>query len=85
MDTGVGIPAAYIDRIFDSFFQTRESACEGHGTGLGLALVKRLVEAHGGRIRVHSEPGAGTKFNFSLPDEKPAEKKEAQVGKRHAA
>ncbi len=61
-DTGRGIQAENLDRIFDPFFTTREE-----GTGLGLSVVYRIVESHGGRIRVSSDPGRGTVFQIDLP------------------
>jgi len=63
-DTGCGIPRENIDKIFESFFTTRAS--EG-GTGLGLAVVKQIVEGHKGKVMVTSEPGSGTTFTISLP------------------
>ena len=66
-DTGPGIALADHDRIFEEFQQT-EAGVELHeGTGLGLALSKRLVELHGGRIWVVSELGKGSTFVFTLP------------------
>jgi signal transduction histidine kinase len=63
-DTGIGIDPAKIDRIFEEF----EQASSHHeGTGLGLALAKRFVELHGGRMWVRSEPGHGSTFTFTLP------------------
>lgn len=63
-DTGIGIPADQLARLFDAYHQ----AHEGHGgTGLGLAVVKALVEAHGGRVWVESEEGRGSRFGFTLP------------------
>lgn len=61
-DTGVGIPSQYLDKIFEPFFTTKES-----GTGLGLAVVYRIVESHGGKIYVESEEGKGTEFTVELP------------------
>jgi signal transduction histidine kinase len=66
-DTGVGVAAADQERIFDEFQQTEAGARQREGTGLGLALSKRLVELHGGRIWVESEPGNGSRFVFTLP------------------
>lgn len=64
-DTGPGIPPQDQSKIFDSYWQSRKTA---HlGTGLGLAIAKRIVEEHGGRIWVESEPGHGSTFAFSLP------------------
>jgi len=61
-DTGVGISEAAREKIFHPFFTTRS-----HGTGLGLAVVQRIVDAHGGSIALESAPGAGTTFAILLP------------------
>jgi signal transduction histidine kinase len=66
-DTGPGIAPEDVDRIFEEFQQTAVGAQHHEGTGLGLALSKRLVELHGGRIWVESEIGAGSRFVFTLP------------------
>jgi PAS domain S-box-containing protein len=67
-DNGVGIDAADRDRIFLDFVQGDSSYTRAQqGSGLGLALTKRLVELHGGRIRVESAIGTGSAFTFSLP------------------
>jgi signal transduction histidine kinase len=66
-DTGPGIAEADRERIFEEFQQTEAGIEEHEGTGLGLALSKRLVELHGGRIWVDSEPGRGSTFVFTLP------------------
>ena len=66
-DTGPGIAAEDCERIFDKFQQTDAGIEQREGTGLGLALSKRLVELHGGRIWVDSEPGKGSTFVFTLP------------------
>lgn len=62
-DSGQGIPQQVLDRIFDPFFTTKADG----GTGLGLAISKRIVEEHGGSIRVRSEAGVGTRFLVTLP------------------
>jgi signal transduction histidine kinase len=66
-DTGPGIAPADHERIFQEFQQTESGAGQADGTGLGLALSKRLVELHGGRIWVESELGRGSTFVFTLP------------------
>jgi signal transduction histidine kinase len=66
-DTGPGIADEDLRRIFEEFQQTEAGIEQGEGTGLGLALSKRLVELHGGRIWVDSEPGSGSTFVFTLP------------------
>ena len=67
-DTGEGIPEAYYDKIFEKFGQV-ESRKAGlkMSTGLGLALCRYVVEAHGGRIWVRSRPGEGATFYFTMP------------------
>jgi NtrC-family two-component system sensor histidine kinase KinB len=64
-DTGSGIPPDYLPRIFDKFVQV-PNAPSG-GVGLGLAIAKHIVEAHGGQLSVRSEIGHGTTFTFTLP------------------
>jgi len=72
-DTGIGIPADRLDDIFDPFMQVDASNRRKYGgTGLGLALVRRFVEMHGGRVRVKSEEGKGSTFIFTIVDQKPA-------------
>jgi signal transduction histidine kinase len=67
-DRGVGIPAEEQRHIFEPFFRGREVANSSiHGSGLGLSLVKRIVEAHGGRISVSSAAGRGSRFTVHLP------------------
>jgi signal transduction histidine kinase len=63
-DDGEGIPPANLERLFEPFFTTRPP---GRGTGLGLAVVHRILEQHGGRIDVVSEPGAGAVFTLRFP------------------
>jgi signal transduction histidine kinase/ActR/RegA family two-component response regulator len=68
-DTGVGILPADQERIFDSFQQGGRPASKVEGTGLGLTLTKRIVELHGGRLWLTSEPGVGSTFGFSVPQD----------------
>ena len=67
-DTGIGITAADQEKLFVEFQQVGERPSgEQQGTGLGLALTRRLAELHGGRVWVESEPGAGSRFYIALP------------------
>lgn len=67
-DTGIGIRPEHHELIFQEFAQVDSSASRSHhGTGLGLSIARRLVELHGGRIWLESEPGVGSKFIFVLP------------------
>lgn len=67
-DTGPGIPAADIPHLFDDFWQARSN--DHRGVGLGLAIAKAIVEAHGGKIWADSKLGEGTTFSFTLPTTK---------------
>ena len=67
-DTGCGIAAEHVPKLFQEFFRVSDPANQQvQGTGLGLALVKRIVEAHHGQIAVTSEPGKGSTFSVRLP------------------
>ncbi len=67
-DTGIGIAPEDRPKIFEEFYRTPQAKeLEPHGTGLGLPLVKRIVEGHGGTIEVESELGKGSRFTFRLP------------------
>ena len=71
-DTGVGIPDAEQSHLFERFFRSSTATAQAiPGTGLGLVIVKAIVEAHGGRIRVRSESAVGTSFRVELPFEQP--------------
>jgi two-component system NtrC family sensor kinase len=63
-DTGCGIPAEHLDKLFDPFFSTKEV---GKGTGLGLSVSQGIIERHGGTIRVRSTVGEGSVFTISFP------------------
>ena len=65
-DQGIGIAPEDLPRIFDRFYRV-EHIRKAEGTGLGLYITKRLVEAHGGQIWVESEVGKGSTFSFTLP------------------
>jgi signal transduction histidine kinase len=67
-DQGVGIPFEEQPHIFESFFRgSREHQQQTPGAGLGLYLAKAIVEAHGGRMWVESNPGEGAAFSFAIP------------------
>jgi two-component system sensor histidine kinase VicK len=62
-DTGCGIPPERLAFIFDKFYTNGNST----GTGLGLYICKKIIDAHGGEIKVQNKPGCGTKVSFTLP------------------
>ena len=68
-DTGSGIPAEHIHRIYDPFFTTKTAPKEGQsrGTGLGLSVTYGIIQEHAGKIRVESNPAAGTTFSLDFP------------------
>lgn len=67
-DTGEGIPPDDLPFVFDRFYRADKSRSRtSGGSGIGLAIVKQLVEAHGGKVWVESQPGQGTTFGFTLP------------------
>lgn len=68
-DNGIGIKPAYLDKIFDPFFRIHKKGLGGEtSTGLGLALTKKIIQAHGGTISAKSEENAGTEFTVILPN-----------------
>jgi signal transduction histidine kinase len=66
-DTGIGIAAEFHQEIFEDFFRIPGAENQAYGAGLGLAISRRLVQLHGGKIWVESELGGGSKFSFLLP------------------
>jgi signal transduction histidine kinase len=66
-DTGEGMPAEYLDKIFDKFEQVKGGHGKTRGTGLGLTITRYVIEAHEGKIWVESELGKGSKFIFLIP------------------
>jgi signal transduction histidine kinase len=67
-DSGIGVDAVDLDNVFTPFFRTDKSRSRSTGgVGLGLALAKRVVEAHGGSIEIMSKSGEGTTVKLSLP------------------
>ncbi|MGZ4107813.1 MAG: sensor histidine kinase, partial [Tumebacillaceae bacterium] len=69
-DTGIGIPAEDLPRLFERFYRVDKArARRSGGTGLGLAIVKHIVEGHGGYVEVESQVGQGSLFRVILPKE----------------
>jgi PAS domain S-box-containing protein len=71
-DTGPGIPFEEQERIFEAFYRLQKSGEATEGTGLGLAITQRIVEMHGGKLALESQPGQGSCFYFSLPVDRDA-------------
>jgi len=77
-DQGPGIPAAELERIFDPFYRRgSELRRETQGIGIGLSIVKHIVDAHHGQVRVQSEPGRATRFVLELPMTQPSPNRDA--------
>lgn len=66
-DNGPGIPAEHIPRLFERFYRVPDQNANVRGTGLGLYICRKILEAHGGEINVVSRPGEGTRFSITLP------------------
>jgi two-component system phosphate regulon sensor histidine kinase PhoR len=69
-DTGLGIAAENLSHIFDKFYRVERDENVAKGAGLGLSIVKQIVESHGGKVWVESKPDAGSTFTFTLPVER---------------
>ena len=69
-DRGLGMAEDQVVKVFDKFYRVDASDKAVPGTGLGMTIVKNIVEAHGGRIWLESKPGQGTKVYFTLPARK---------------
>jgi len=77
-DTGIGISPEESQRLFQPFLQLDNTLTRKYeGTGLGLHLSRKIVELHGGRIWVESEPGKGSRFSFTIPQSAGARDKES--------
>ncbi|MBI5234408.1 MAG: hypothetical protein HY880_08645 [Deltaproteobacteria bacterium] len=78
-DTGIGIPEADRDKIFDRFYRVDYSRSGEPGSGLGLSIVRAIVERHNGRIEVESELGKGACFRVFLPNDRRRSKREEEI------
>ncbi|MDE2290708.1 MAG: HAMP domain-containing histidine kinase, partial [Elusimicrobia bacterium] len=67
-DTGIGIAPEDQERVFAGYFRTASGQAQAKGFGVGLALARRIVEAHGSRLELESAPGKGSRFSFRLPE-----------------
>lgn len=76
-DEGIGIDATDLPHIFEKFYRGRKASRHGKGTGMGLAIVRALVKAHGGTIEAASAPGKGTTMTFRVPLEETTQAREA--------
>lgn len=81
-DRGHGIPAEELEHLFQPYYRVRATRTQTDGLGLGLYITKGLVEAHGGRIWVESEPGKGSTFSFALPVQPQCAKSEGNPNQR---
>jgi signal transduction histidine kinase len=70
-DSGVGIAPEFHQEVFEDFYRVPGTENQKQGAGLGLAISRRLIQLHGGKIWVESESGAGSKFCFLLPLTRP--------------
>jgi two-component system phosphate regulon sensor histidine kinase PhoR len=68
-DHGIGISQQHLSRLFERFYRVDKARSRKHGgTGLGLAIVKHIAQAHGGSVKVQSQPGKGSVFSIHLPN-----------------
>jgi len=67
LDRGPGIAADELERVFEKFYRGRRGREKAEGTGMGLAIAKGIIEAHGGKIHAESRPGGGTAIVMTLP------------------
>ncbi|NLF01790.1 MAG: sensor histidine kinase [Anaerolineales bacterium] len=84
-DTGEGIPAEELPRLFERFYQVDKSRRRGRGVGLGLAIAKEIAEAHGGEINAESTPGLGSRFTVRLPLDIPTASPDSGAAARSSA
>ncbi|HAA28253.1 MAG TPA: hypothetical protein DCE56_11940 [Cyanobacteria bacterium UBA8553] len=85
IDTGIGIAPENINKLFKPFVQLDSSLSRRYaGTGLGLALVRRIVELHGGSVSLESEPGNGSEFTVTLPWQKSSQMEESSLDREQA-
>jgi signal transduction histidine kinase len=68
-DKGSGIAESDLPLVFDRYFRCRSAQESADGTGMGLSIAREIISAHGGKVRVESEPGTGSRFYFTLPIE----------------
>ena len=66
-DFGVGMSVKHLNKVFDRYYRVEEHAVHFQGLGIGLYISKNIVERHGGKMWVESEPGKGSTFYFTLP------------------
>ena len=68
-DDGIGIPTDQQEKVWQRFYQADPSRSDGGGAGLGLSMVRKIAQLHGGRMSLESVPGVGSVFTLHLPEE----------------